>query len=224
MVILDFYGLPGSGKSEISHALAEKLRDSGYSVKEPSWILDMRYGTLKRLAVKLYKAISYSTGHLKQLRSILALSNIPKRNLSQSLKMWVNLAYTLNYENSNNVDFLIMDEGIAQAVISLYTEAKAENYKICYNYIRNLVNNSVIPVYVNVKTDVALARLSKRKNGKSRLDELDGSKRMEMTERINSICSHLDYEAFVVKNDKEVDDAVDKISDYLQRNEESWLR
>ena len=59
MVILEFFGMPGSGKSTVSHLLAERLRGNGYTVIEPSWLIDNKKSKVKRLCKKMLLAIIY---------------------------------------------------------------------------------------------------------------------------------------------------------------------
>ena len=46
---IEFYGLPGSGKSTLSHIVAERLRSEGYAVEEPSYDIDHQHPLPKRV-------------------------------------------------------------------------------------------------------------------------------------------------------------------------------
>jgi thymidylate kinase len=52
-LIVEFIGLPGSGKSTLSHAVARFLRDAGESVSERSFEIAHEHGTAGRLLAKL---------------------------------------------------------------------------------------------------------------------------------------------------------------------------
>ena len=54
---IDFYGLPGSGKSTISHLLADKLRGE-VDVIEPSFHIDHDYSVIERIIKKKYKRLA----------------------------------------------------------------------------------------------------------------------------------------------------------------------
>ena len=51
--VVEFVGIPGAGKSTLSHAVAEELRRRGQHVTEPTRDLTHRSGTQRRILSKL---------------------------------------------------------------------------------------------------------------------------------------------------------------------------
>ena len=131
------------------------------------------------------------------------------------LKQWVNIFYTLYYESSKKEwDYMIMDEGIAQAIVSLYTENNRENYQYCFNYFMSLINNEIRSIYIEVSLEKVLEQLTKRNNGKSRVDKLCGESKINMIKRIQYICENIACKNIVINNSRTLDDAVLKIKHY----------
>ena len=67
---VEFWGLPGSGKSYYSHKVADKLRKEGYKIKEPSWMLDHTYGKYHRAIKKFCMACFFTLCHRREAKGI----------------------------------------------------------------------------------------------------------------------------------------------------------
>lgn len=211
MVILDFYGMPGSGKSTISHMLAEQIREKGYSVIEPSWTLDNKESSIKRILKKLLLAVAYEICHPLVIKKTMGCAGSNGTSAKQQFKLWVNLAYTMNYESrKKGADFMIMDEGIAQGIVSLFTGASELEYDKCYSYLKNKIYSTITFVYINIDTETALQRLEKRGTKKSRVDQLSSEVKIKMLESIENICDCLNIPKIVISNDKR-EDACDQL-------------
>lgn len=210
MVILDFYGMPGSGKSTISHMLAERLRNDGYTVIEPSWILDSNDSTFKRYGKKTLLALFYQLNHPTVV--IKAMKNNKGNSFIQSLKLWLNLSYTMYYLTKKRaVDFLIMDEGIAQGVVSLVTECVNTKTDECYSMLRKKIKFDLIEIYVRISVETALKRLNLRGTTYSRVDRIDESKKEAYLSSILSICDDLKVEKSLVCENEDVNFNVEKL-------------
>ncbi len=62
-IIIDFFGLPGCGKSTVSHMLAEELRKQGKVVSEPSYDTDHKLSQVKRKTNKIISFSTYAVSH-----------------------------------------------------------------------------------------------------------------------------------------------------------------
>ncbi|HKK83496.1 MAG TPA: hypothetical protein VJ958_04625 [Atribacterota bacterium] len=201
MVILDFFGMPGSGKSTISHELAEKLRKKGNIVEEPTWNLDMKYSKIKRRILKSWLSFSYSLRHFREIKNVFSLIGNCSTSKTDKIKMWVNLSYTMNVINrKSTADIRILDEGIAQAVLSLYMRSNSRTYEECFQILNRMADKEVKYIYINTDIDKALQRLRSRTNGKSRVDKVTGAKKMKMLMKTYELCETLRYGAKIIDN------------------------
>ena len=186
-IFLEFYGLPGCGKSTISHKIAKLLRIQGYRIFEPTYILDHNYSSSKRKLLKTLFTLEYFIYNpISFLRLLfLVISNGYKRK--DILSQVVNIAYKLAFYRNTNSDYIIMDEGLTQSAISLSQSKKkssVNNEKILYDFSKN---RKVIKIYINVSTEEALNRLSKRNKHDSRIEKINdySERKLEMTSIYN---------------------------------------
>lgn len=201
MIILDFYGMPGSGKSTISHLLAERLRKDGYTVVEPSWTLDNKRFVTTRILKKLFLTLEYAFKHPCIMNSIIRYVNDSSNSFKQKIKLCINFAYTMNYETRHeDVDIMIMDEGIAQAVVSLVTESTSSTCNQYLIYLLSKVNEKIKLVYCKVPLMTAMERLKERGTKKSRVDMLVDREKIEMLEHIEYLCENLSKDSIEINN------------------------
>ncbi len=209
MIILDFYGLPGCGKSSISHELAKRLRKKGFKVVEPSWTLDTKYPTWRRITKKLLLSILYSLQH--PLVSIDAVkgSGCIRSGVNVAIKQWVNISYTMYYLTRKPcADYMIMDEGIAQSVVSLFTEDGNKKVSEVYFNLRKSIKSSLVVFYIKTTKTLALERMKKRGTKLSRVDRLESNAKMRMLHRIEEICNELSNESFIVTNNSSIENVI----------------
>jgi thymidylate kinase len=200
MTIIDFYGLPGSGKSIVSHVLADELRNNGYTVEEPSWMTD-RLPSWQRLGRKLFASIAYSLCHLSILKAAMRKSGNAGLLSKTKMKLWINTSYIMHMiEKPSVCDYRIFDQGIFQAVVSLYTENELDTYRELYNMLMCQLSEPVIPVYVSVAKRIAVERMAGRSGGKSRAEKLGNDARQKMLDRIGVLCEKMDSSGILFDN------------------------
>ncbi len=170
-VFLEFYGLPGCGKSTISHLVAEELRNQGKKVIEPTYDVNHGCPTVIRKVVKLCYLACYSMMHSEEYKGLKRLirSNgyagfetfIQAANISQ--KLW-------EYDHAKS-DYVIFDEGLTQSAISLAwrTKNSAENETVLYGLCKK---RNALKYYVKVDVDKALERMAGRVRHDSRIEKI----------------------------------------------------
>lgn len=205
MIILDFYGLPGSGKSTISHNFADMLRKKGYKVEEPSWKLDMQYSKLRRVLTKLFFSTLYFFYHPFMALKAIKCSGIHQCNFIQKIKYWINISYTLYYMNNVKIDYLIFDEGINQAIISLYSTSSMSNYCDCKKILISNISSMIINIYVKLSIPNVLNNLEQRIDGNSRVDSMKTKDKIIFLNKIENICENLEKKTLIIENIKSID-------------------
>lgn len=116
---VEFLGLPGCGKSHYSHLVAEKLREEGFQVVEPSWRLDNVNCRLIRFVRKTLMSLCFSiicSGKARALKKIINESGCSKREAKRFNRNLLYKAYLL-IGHPKKVFFF--DEGLAQIAVSL---------------------------------------------------------------------------------------------------------
>ena len=112
-MIVDFFGLPGSGKSVLSHLVAEQLKKVGYTVNEVSYNMDHYHGKKIRTLLKVKYTILLLV-YYPQIFFHLFITIIRKRQSLLSVNFYsylFNIGYKV-YEVKHNetADIIIFDE------------------------------------------------------------------------------------------------------------------
>lgn len=179
IICMDFYGLPGSGKSTISHLLATKLRSYDH-VFEPSYYYDHNCTKARRVILKTFGVLVLfisSSRMFVQVCKILVECNLYPTSKAFYINL-LNLAYKFNALNRKNNGVVIFDQGFLQSVISMYFRNHSINETIIlkkYEKIKMLIGKDVDIRNVYIKTDIdtVVGRLANRHTNVSRVQALD---------------------------------------------------
>ena len=161
-IIIDFFGLPGCGKSTISHLLAEKIDYK--KVFEPSYISDHYWTVRKRTSVKAMRAIYIALRYNKIFRKIISLIKANEiegiHTIACEIINITDKIYSIIKKRKDNC-YIVFDEGIAQIAISLSLNQKkgaSENYYELLKVIE-LESEKILLVYLEEDTSTALMRM-----------------------------------------------------------------
>lgn len=186
LIFIEFYGLPGSGKSTLSHIMAERLRSEAYSVEEPSYDIDHLQPLPKR-AKKLATCGYWFVFHHNQYRRA---GEIVKQNGYHGITAFKQISNVIQkmriYNNKTSADIIFMDQGLIQACVSLSMNgvlSAKDNYERLLCLMPNAAKASRI--YVEVNDEVAIDRMNKRVTNDSRVEKLkEHAARVEMLRQI----------------------------------------
>ncbi|RAP77488.1 hypothetical protein [Paenibacillus montanisoli] len=179
-VIIEFFGAPGSGKSTLSHRVADILRKSNISVKEPSYELDHQRNAVMRQNIKLIKAIKHAL--YRPLYSLYGLGIVVRskqRHPIEAMKLGINLLYISEFyrECKSKRGIYFFDQGFFQALCSILYSAR--NASITDNHPLNRIIGKLIQncryVFVSVNADQAtlISRMEHRGSNNSRLEKIN---------------------------------------------------
>jgi ABC-type dipeptide/oligopeptide/nickel transport system ATPase component len=133
-MLIEFLGLPGCGKSTLSHSVAEQLRREGRAVNEATYILNHRRHKLERLLRKLGHLTDYAAHHPRVAWSdIRAIQRTRQASLADLRNSGMNWLYVSSIVVSRpfrpSVGMItILDQGIAQAVWSIGWAAQSDTW------------------------------------------------------------------------------------------------
>ncbi len=223
-IFLDFYGLPGCGKSTVSHIVAKKLKDSGMRVAEPVYVLDHDVlpviRKLKKLFVGIAFVVKYPVKFVK-IKHLVKENGYCRRNgeLSQILNVTQKVHQTLR---CNEVyDYVIFDEGFCQAAVSLAVNGNTDcNYNI--SEIMKIIsgNLELRTVYMKEEIETVLERMKGRHTRDSRVEkEKSEKKRILQLRKIENICEHIDLSENIILygKDKPVSEKADEVLNWLEK-------
>jgi len=170
-VFLEFYGLPGSGKSTISHLVAEELRRKGKIVAEPTYDTDHRYSRNVRRGIKLLRLIRYVLYNPRKYKELCKQIRTNGYTGTEVLLQAANITPKLWEYDHAKADFVIFDEGLTQSAIALSANkgGNSENERFLYDLCQQ---RSVRKLYINVTPETALSRMVGRDKHDSRIEKI----------------------------------------------------
>ena len=162
-MIIEFTGLPGSGKSYLSSLLADKLCKDNTKVAEPSRSIG-HAAALPRLTAKLCCVLIFLITHpLQFLQTVRAVSRTRQNSFSNLIKSILNILFIRGlmvlYGRSRHI--VILDQGIIQGCGSVFFGGSVPLEDKFLNSLP--LSDMVIRVTVPLKT--ALSRLALRQSG-----------------------------------------------------------
>ena len=214
---IEFYGLPGCGKSTISHKVAEQLRYGGFNIIEPSY--DILYGNSK--FVRLLKKIMYSLMlFFKNKKIYKILKELVEKNEYKGLEIYrqlANLAYKIYIYNYSQKAIYIWDEGIVQSAISL---SSFNNIDPINNYKRliKMVNNektTIKLIRIDVPIELSIKRLNERENKHSRVEKVSKEYASKILNRVEKCVYKFDIKDGLY-TDKRDDELVKCVYNYIE--------
>jgi hypothetical protein len=175
-MLIEFFGLPGTGKSTLSRLGADLLMNRGLIVDEMTYDLDHRRPRVQRQLAKLTHILRYVAAHpcrtVSDLARIAATRQATLLDLGKSSFNWIFIASLASQRlASSRITFL--DQGVAQAVWSI--GFAAQHGKPLDLLMADMEGRTLRPdLVVHVRADFQRLgdRLAGRERRVSRLDAL----------------------------------------------------
>ena len=172
---VEFVGLPGSGKTTLSHGTAVILREKNTTVIEPTYLINNEMREIRRYLTKLW----YST-KLVLLRPAWALKwfflvvQSRQKTVREFLLMIINCFFVLEIyrHHSRRNDICFLDQGICQAFLSLSYNSKTEDFiRRQLDAVWGFLSPLDFRIFhVETDFDTVIQRLKKRHKRQSRLE------------------------------------------------------
>lgn len=173
--LVEFAGLPGSGKSVVSQALAALLAARGVSVTTPSYELDHRAALPGRLSRKLSYAVAAALRRPGcAMRCIGAVARSRQRALGTLMSVSTNWLYLTESQRRRDTEpgVHIYDQGLLQALWSLGFDAAALDaaWPAFVAQLEAALPRHLLVVILEADPALVGGRLQRRADGASRLD------------------------------------------------------
>lgn len=218
LVFIEFIGLPASGKTTLSHVVADRLRSKGYHVSEPNYEIVHGHHGIVRVLCKLYVLLKFRLTFPVEYKQIKRIVDSNSYHGVCAKKQLVNLILKVIAYHHYKGGIIIWDQGIYQAIISLSITGR-KNCIVNKNELLHygLINKSIVKIYLKTPVDVAMQRLENRRDGKSRIDKIaDVDKRRIEIMKFEECCnSLLDKETESIDGLLPIEEQVDKILELL---------
>lgn len=196
-IFLEFYGLPGCGKSTVSHLVAEELRKQGKKVIEPTYDTDHRYSPSVRKGIKLLKFIRYVMLNPRKYKELSELITANEYGGTDVLSQAANIAPKLWEYDHAKADYIIFDEGLTQSAISLANNQSSsrENERKLYGLCKQ---RTVRKLYIKVSPEIALSRMAGRDKHDSRIEKIrDETEKVKAMREFEGLCESVTIDFIV---------------------------
>lgn len=174
--VIEFTGLPGSGKSTLAHALADRLRQASDLVSEPTYDLNHRSTRWHRVATKTRCIVRcVLTQPLGSLEAILAIARTGQRSLRDLTNTTLNMLYICGLRQmvAGRPGIQVLDQGVVQQVWSIGFSASRSVPLAGFGRLGRACfgrGSGGAVVFVDVKSETVLERLTLRSGKASRLE------------------------------------------------------
>lgn len=176
-IIIDFLGIPGSGKTTLSHLAAEILREEGITVVEPTYCINNEMSILHRYLTKSWYSLKLTVFKPAwALYWLFIILQSRQKTLKDFLLMIINCFYILEiYRQYSLYDYIcFLDQGICQAILSLSFHSRTKFFIekkliIAFDFLSTL---DFRVVHIEASVDTIIQRLKKRRKKQSRLERL----------------------------------------------------
>lgn len=191
---VEFLGLPGCGKSFISHKVAESLRKEGVKISEPSWELDHLYGKYARALKKELMALCFAFINRKETQR---LNNLIKKSGyvgKDYQKLKLNLLYKAHILTKKQGSVVFFDEGLSQMSVSLAMGGKMSAKSIYEEILQILtIRGSLTCVRIDCSIEDAMLNMAIRETHDSRVEKMtDEEDKIKFMRRFEQECNSID--------------------------------
>jgi thymidylate kinase len=188
-MLVEFLGVPGSGKSTISHILADTLRARRIMVAEVTYDLDKRHRRFPRLLLKSLQLSRFSFNRPSEAlwgcRCIASTKQKTLLDFAKALFNWLFIASVIDSQRESVI--IVLDQGVAQALWSVGYAAQRETWTDLLS--REPGSAATMPdmvVHVRASVQSVGDRLRARAQRVSRLDSHGGDYPSLVRARTNS--------------------------------------
>ncbi len=198
-MIIEFTGVPCSGKSDISHELAQMLGDQGVQVCQKQYELSHGGDPKKRALKKATVCLCYCLTHPKRA--------IRYYRMIGSMRNWLNYIYLLSHNCKKEV--CILEQGYLQLIASFFDNNKADLNKMEFLMKSLVPKTDIVQVFVWASKETVLDRAASRADKPFFMGEEDPAAALDLAfascENLKQIwCENKGEAKFIsVSNEKE---------------------
>ncbi len=172
--VVEFFGLPGSGKTTVAGELFRLLKESHVEAEFRPEMFDDTLPAYRRHLLRLSLILRQMPTTLRRSKSLLSVVRVPQKSFKDRLKALYNSWTVMSVVSlaRSMPGLLILDQGFSQAAWSVALNSPRDD-------VSGLLENFPVDFHWHVvifdaPAEVLRARLSQRRGSISRLERADG--------------------------------------------------
>lgn len=192
-LVIEFIGLPGAGKTTIAQSAIEELTGVGYRCFSLSTLKDPEspakksggfFSKLKTLHNFAFACVVYRQLAMNALLYTLHMKPFSPGNLRRFLILLVRLRFMRSLMKEG-YDLIILDQGLIQYIWSIaVTNQQPNRDKYLARVLKSILDEiSLFVIMVDVETELAIERITRRPTMRSRFDWMSPSQAETMLSR-----------------------------------------
>ena len=223
-LIIEFFGVPGAGKTTLATVLAERLGSAGIPARlhaTPDSGLRTRVRSLLGKSWSLAVAMASARERLSQTRALLDI--LPQADRDQDLRLWQYLIHlsSLYARARHRRQILILDQGSLQAVYSLAVRSSARTDEALGRAVGAVPRPDLLMALAPSHEIVAERLRQRRRRGRLRSALIEGDAGLAasigLVERIRATAEHQGWEVNVPRPNLSGEDLASEIVARLTR-------
>ena len=172
--VIEFIGLPGVGKSALSHRIADILERRGWRVEQPTYATDHELSTWERYLLKLRLVAAEVMRHpWRAWRSLRAIAMTRQARAMDFVGVSVNWLFVsaLLRRAQRRGGVHLFDEGLLNTLWSVGFSANAADTVAILGRLAREAPPPLVATFLEADHATIRQRLGRRKNGHSRLEQ-----------------------------------------------------
>lgn len=174
-IIIEFFGLPGVGKTTISQRVADDLQSAGYRCTEPRRQISQRSAVPRILHKSAYVVAGSGRYPSTTVKNTLDILQTEQDSLKSALKIIFNWHYCRGIAACSSSDIRIFDEGIYQALWSVGLSSRLNWETVLDHVVPPSNSRPSVVIIVDAREGVIANRLANRKDGDTRFNNTSKS-------------------------------------------------
>jgi thymidylate kinase len=163
---VEFFGLPGAGKSTLSKRVAEIMSRAGIAVDQPMYVLAHQAPRYKRIAIKSFYVLKGLCLHpdytIRSAKAILRTKQNSIADLVLVLFNWLFVSSFIRHPRSREA-VRLLDRGLFQALWSVgFSARQPESLANMFSELAPVLPLPDIVIVVEVEPPIAAQRMSTR--------------------------------------------------------------
>lgn len=234
LILLEFNGIPGSGKTTLSNRMIANMKDMNYTIESYHRVIKKPTRKNLRHLTRYLFSIKPSSFKLGYFVVMYLFTNkiFNQENWRRVISLIILFDLYQKKSLENNDEVIVVDQGIIQQMISMLYKSELIDDKYVKKIIKYTKKKDLGVCIINVDTDVkeSFDRLSQRKGNISRIQTLSNEMAINTLNtqqnnlcKIRKIINEIDLESIDINTKESIDKNVLLLENYIMKTKNEGI-